>query len=98
MEQNNKMPLKSIHNVGPRLKSFKTVTESKKDLKRPALQISQDFAELRANNTVDLNCIVFSLPRDLPHEKKMERLSTFTDKVVDVTGSDVICMAMWLPY
>jgi hypothetical protein len=88
--------------VNRRLKSFKAVTElrsgSRRDLERPILEVSQDYAVLQANNTVDLNCIVFSLPRDLPHEKKMKRLSTFAQKVADITGSDVICMAMWLPY
>jgi hypothetical protein len=97
-ERNNKMPLKTIRGFGSRLKPFKAVTESKKDLERSTLQVSQDFAELQANNTVDLNCIVFSLPKDLPREKKMKRLSTFAAKVADITGSDVICMAMWLPY
>ena len=101
-KQNKEISIMDTVKVNRRLKSFRAVTDlrsgSKRDLKRPTLEVSQEFAVLQANNTVDLNCIVFSLPRDLPHEKKMKRLSTFAGKVADITGSDVICMAMWLPY
>jgi hypothetical protein len=85
-----------------KLRSFHDLTKSIGDRQRPKqrkeMREAQDYAVLQTDITSDLNYFVLSLPKNLPDEEKMQRLSLLAaDKVMDSEGSDIICMAIWEP-
>jgi hypothetical protein len=61
------------------------------------LQESQGYTVLQTDEATDLDYLVMSIPKDIGYEEKMQRISLLADKVTDVEGSDVICMATWVP-
>ena len=64
---------------------------------KSGLKETQDYSDLQTDETTDLDYFVMSVPKNISYQEKMQRLSALADKVADVDGSDVICMAMWVP-
>lgn len=80
------------------LRCFRDVTKhirDKRELRREAVAESQDYWSSQTDETTELNYFVVPIPEDISYDEKLRRFSFLADKITDVEGSNVICMAMW---
>jgi hypothetical protein len=80
------------------LRSFRDITKhigNKRESRRQVVAESQDYSILQTDETTELNYLVIPIPEDISYEEKIERFAFLADKITDVKGSNVICMAMW---
>jgi hypothetical protein len=80
------------------LRSFRDITKhigNKRQSRRRVMVESQDCSSSQTDETTELNYLVIPIPEDISYEEKIERFAFLADKIADVKGSNVICMAMW---
>ncbi len=86
-----------------KLRSFKEVTKHvgiDRQLRR--LAEAMDLTKSRQNSAVSdetttLSYFIMSIPKDRTYEEKIDRLSEIADTILEVEGSDVLCISMWVP-
>ena len=84
-----------------RVRSFRQVTKhiqwKGRANRRSLMKEKQDYPTLETDKATDLGYAILSVPKDVTQQEKIKRLSLLVDTVMDVEGSDVLCMVMWVP-
>ena len=94
-----------MQNIAPRrrLKPFKEVTKHvgiDRQVRRlaEALDLTKSRKDSAVSDeTTTLSYFIMSIPKDCTYDEKIDVLSEIADAILEVEGSDVPCISMWVP-